>query len=79
MTASEILQEKVNLANGLKVEEHPYDSRFTFLEIKDTNDIPLKMFYYIVDGDDNEVYYGSYSIPDGVNVERIKRGLELSV
>lgn len=78
MTASEILEKKVHL-QGVKLQEHNYDSRFTFLEIKGQNDVPFKMFYYIVDSEDDNVYYGSYQIPDVVNVERIRRGLETSI
>lgn len=75
MTATEILQSKV-LLQDVEVVERPYDDRFTLLELKGQNGAPFNLFYYIVDGTNNNIYYGSPQLPDGVNVERIKRGLE---
>lgn len=55
----------------------PYEA----VEIHSTEDseVTFKQFFYLVNVDTHQVFYGDYSLPDKVNIARIERGQEKAI
>ena len=78
-TAKELLTNEVSLSDDLVYKERELDERFTAIEIYSSEDTRFNLFYYVVDQEDEKVFYGDFKLPDGVVIERIKRGIEPTV
>lgn len=73
----DVLKENnVAIFGQLQYEVRPIDERFHAVELSTLEKVPFRMFYYIVDLQDEKVFYGDYSIPDSVTIKRILTGVE---
>lgn len=76
MTAKSIIQKNIYLPQPVVLEERPFDDTYSIVELKTDEGTLFKMFYYVVNLETENIYYGGYENPDIVNIERIKRGHE---
>lgn len=82
MTAIDVLRShNIAAEDQFNYVEVPFDDRFVAVEIYRNGErrVRYREFYFIVDTKEDKVYYGDYDLPDGVNVERIKRGIEQAI
>lgn len=74
----QVLKKNITTSDSLEYNVRAIDERFHAVEIVTSENIPFKMFYYIVDMVDGKVFYGDYTVPDGVTTRRILNGIEAS-
>lgn len=79
--ALEIIEKKGLLASDkFKYSPRPLNKQFTGVEIYSLDDkVLFNLFFYIVDEETEEIYYGDFNLPDSVNLARIVRGFEVPV
>lgn len=75
----EILSQYITFSGDLIYKERILNTRFTAMEVFSQEGVRFHLFYYVIDLTTSEVFYGSFTYPDNVMIQRILDGLESSI
>jgi len=75
----DVLNVHVPLDASLVYKETELNDTFSMVEIFSHEGTSFREWYYLVDADNNKVYYGDPKVPSGVTLERIRHGAERAV